>query len=1083
MSRAADWHTGAGRVAKLSLPLLLVALSLAVRLPALDRFVTPDELKWVCRSVNYYRGLQRGEFAQTLQTGHPGVITMWLGVPFMPIDPAEEWLDGCVNPSISDLIAASPRDFPASLAAILFNARRAVVWVTSLAIGAAYLLLARLFDRASALAIGFLIVFDPFFLAHSRFLHLDAIITCLVYLSVLLMILALRRDSRAALIGSGVLAGLAALNKSPAMVVGPFAVGTIAVLSLTRKRGVRRMARSIGIWTVSAVASYVLVWPAMWVRPCATFRTVLETALFYAGEPHTNSNFFWGLPRPDPGPAFYPIAILFRAPPWTLLGVAFSLPLFWQRERRRDALVLLATFMGLYVLFMTTGQKKFDRYVLPVFPILQTLAGVGIVAGWEWLVSAIRPRLARPLVAAVPVAIVTLLGVAMVLPHAPYYLTYYSPLVGGPRAAPDTMLVGWGEGLDEAARYLNENASSDAEASVRSLMDFSPFYRGVPVDDSDYDPATTDYVIVYVNEVQRWLSPELLDRYYVPKEPLHIVRIKGIDYAWIYENDTHQAIVDYINRNGVSGSDAIVVSRPSRFDRFYGGELPLKVLRPEMDREEVLPALHQATEGVDRIWYVRYWEKNPNPELEWLDWQWRAHAHLVEQSQFTDVDVYLWETRSGVPFASSQAERQDVGLRFGDALLLEGVTMATPDAQWGRDAGITLHWRVLRDLDKYYAEYVHVLDDAGRRWGQGDHWIVDESLVPTVSWRLGALVDDRVRITLSPGIPPGAYAVVAGVYDRIAKESLAIADEQGGSLGNRTVIGRLTVARSPYKPAKEVIPAQHPVDVELAPGVFLVGWGIDKQDPAFGESIAVSLLWHASAEPDDDYEVLVSLVSLSGEALVSGRYPLASASYPTSQWSPGEVLQRYCDLTLPTDVPAGEADLLLSLLDSSGEPLGTPLRLTSLVVAGRHYVRPQTPETQVARIGESIHLLGFGVEPTSAVRGGEVDVTLYWETSSRLSSDLTVFVHLIGPDGALRGQHDGKPMEGRHPTGNWRLDETIVDTHRLVLADDAPPGTYTLVIGMYDAANGGVRIPLYDDQGARQPDDGLVLGQSVQVKE
>ena len=143
---------------------------------------------------------------------------------------------------------------------------------------------------------------------------------------------------------------------------------------------------------------------------------------------------------------------------------------------------------------------------------------------------------------------------------------------------------------------------------------------------------------------------------------------------------------------------------------------------------------------------------------------------------------------------------------------------------------------------------------------------------------------------------------------------------------------------------------------------------------------------------------------------------------------------------------------------------------------------PLACDDSLHRIGEKIVLLGFGVEPPSAVPGGQLDVTLYWESKGPVPEELTVFVHLVEPEGALRGQHDGMPVEGRLPTTKWRLDETVVDTHRVALDQDAPPGTYTIVVGMYDAANGGVRVPLYDGQGARQPDDGLELSQSVQVK-
>ncbi|MBC7239610.1 MAG: hypothetical protein H5T71_05880, partial [Chloroflexi bacterium] len=88
--------------------LSIIVLALAVRLPRLDAFITPDEMKWVCRSINFHRGLRTGDLARTFQTGHPGVITMWLGAPFMRVDLEAPWLEACRVPAIARIIEESP---------------------------------------------------------------------------------------------------------------------------------------------------------------------------------------------------------------------------------------------------------------------------------------------------------------------------------------------------------------------------------------------------------------------------------------------------------------------------------------------------------------------------------------------------------------------------------------------------------------------------------------------------------------------------------------------------------------------------------------------------------------------------------------------------------------------------------------------------------------------------------------------------------------------------------------------------------------------------------------------------------------
>ena len=62
---------------------IVIALYAGVRLLDLDRLVTTDEPFWLGASANFYRALKTGDFANTYQLEHPGVLTMWGGVsPF-----------------------------------------------------------------------------------------------------------------------------------------------------------------------------------------------------------------------------------------------------------------------------------------------------------------------------------------------------------------------------------------------------------------------------------------------------------------------------------------------------------------------------------------------------------------------------------------------------------------------------------------------------------------------------------------------------------------------------------------------------------------------------------------------------------------------------------------------------------------------------------------------------------------------------------------------------------------------------------------------------------------------------------------
>ncbi len=62
-------------------PLLILVIFLTALLPrlvAIGRYITPDELIWVYRSVVFREALLRGAWGDTLVSGHPGVTTTWL---------------------------------------------------------------------------------------------------------------------------------------------------------------------------------------------------------------------------------------------------------------------------------------------------------------------------------------------------------------------------------------------------------------------------------------------------------------------------------------------------------------------------------------------------------------------------------------------------------------------------------------------------------------------------------------------------------------------------------------------------------------------------------------------------------------------------------------------------------------------------------------------------------------------------------------------------------------------------------------------------------------------------------------------
>ncbi len=98
-----------------------------------------------------------------------------------------------------------------------------------------------------------------------------------------------------------------------------------------------------------------------------------------------------------------------------------------------------------------------------------------------------------------------------------------------------------------------------------------------------------------------------------------------------------------------------------------------------------------------------------------------------------------------------------------------------------------------------------------------------------------------------------------------------------------------------------------------------------------------------------------------------------------------------------------------------------------------------------------------------------LNVTLFWQAVAPVANDFTVFVQLVDANRRIVAQSDGQPQQGFYATPNWQPGERITDLHLLPLPLDILPGTYDLLIGLYEAGS-GARLQILDSAGQFQSD-------------
>ncbi|MBP7688012.1 MAG: phospholipid carrier-dependent glycosyltransferase, partial [Thermoflexales bacterium] len=555
---------------------MIFLLALLARLGALDRYVTPDELHWVERSIRFSQALSQGDLASTVQAGHPGVTTMWLGSLGLT-------LQRVFNPA-APVPGALPEFAPQNaeamryLAQFLTPMRWPVILVTSLNLVLLFWLLSRVVDRRAAFLAAALVALDPFAVALGGILHVDSLLMTFSLASLAALSVGLNRPSpqplsllgrgwRAApgegwLVLSGVLAGLAMLSKSPAIVLVPTAGLVIALDAFHKRASFGTVIRSSLIWGVSAAFIFIALYPAMWAAPLKALQRLTETAEKHSETAHA-VNFFFGNSERDPGAAFYPVVAAFRSTPVLWLGLLAALILIARArtdhaQRLRRAMWPYWVFAIVFLGMVTLVAKKLDRYVLPTLEALNVIGAFGLAFMIDFLMrpgEAFGPKpVKRRLIANAAPLLLMIVAAIQFLAVWPLTLRAYNPLLGGYAGASAALPVGGGESA-EVARQLNAPLIASRSIATTDIVGTAPFFAGTLWPATVEGFAQSDLLLFNASDVQ--LTPDTVNNWVGNTSPVMTLTVQSQPFAWLYENAWLKA--DQLRVAQRQADDAVIV--------------------------------------------------------------------------------------------------------------------------------------------------------------------------------------------------------------------------------------------------------------------------------------------------------------------------------------------------------------------------------------------------------------------------------------------------------------------------------------------------------------------------------------------
>jgi hypothetical protein len=182
---------------------------------------------------------------------------------------------------------------------------------------------------------------------------------------------------------------------------------------------------------------------------------------------------------------------------------------------------------------------------------------------------------------------------------------------------------------------------------------------------------------------------------------------------------------------------------------------------------------------------------------------------------------------------------------------------------------------------------------------------------------------------------------------------------------------------------------------------------------------------------------------------------------PTFHWDNHRYIRDEHDLFLPAGTPPlayavrvglidpDQQGRLVALADQSGDTAW--LDTINVAPAGHPAVALAQPlDVLFSNDIDAIRLTGFEI---TALTPAQLDFKLAWQTEQKPQANYTVFAQLLAADGRLMVSFDRPPLDGAYPTATWLPNQTVLDPRHIPLAD-IPAGDYTLIIGLYDPADG-----------------------------
>ena len=210
-----------------------------------------------------------------------------------------------------------------------------------------------------------------------------------------------------------------------------------------------------------------------------------------------------------------------------------------------------------------------------------------------------------------------------------------------------------------------------------------------------------------------------------------------------------------------------------------------------------------------------------------------------------------------------------------------------------------------------------------------------------------------------------------------------------------------------------------------------------------GNVAHVTLVWQIGASPAAPASLRAQLRAGDGQTVADFTLAPGGGSAPVAG-----LVRDQLDWRMPGTTPSGSYQVVVQ--DGPVTAVLGEIKVT----APAHQFTPPALTTHVDQRLGFARLAGYTLSAISLKPGESLSLAVVWQSIEDTSVSYRVFVHLRGANDQPITQSDNVPVDWQRPTSGWVPGEYILDVHTLSLPPDAPTGAYTLVVGLYNPADG-----------------------------